>query len=265
MGTPPAFSPVRSVRLYERIVEQIEQAIDEGRLRPGERLPSERELVTQLGASRATVREALRVLQSAGVLESRPGDPLGPRVVTPGPAHLRKQLSRLAGAGAMSLAEVLAARMVLDGAACRLAARLRTAEQLAAIEDAVADMERRVEQGHAAFSEADVRFHDAVAAASGNLLVQVGTAAVREVVLRLVRERIDEAGGHSPTRARALMRRSLAHHREVLDAIRAGDGERAARDATRSLYAYYGGHLDAAGRRSVRALLDEPAPRALRT
>ncbi|MGO4599699.1 FadR/GntR family transcriptional regulator [Terrabacter sp. 2RAF25] len=82
--TPPAaatargFEPVRSVRLYERIVEQVEEAIARGELRPGERLPSERELVVQFGTSRATVREALRVLESNGVVRSRPGDPNGP-------------------------------------------------------------------------------------------------------------------------------------------------------------------------------------------
>ena len=67
------------MRLYQRIVEQIEDAIARGELKPGQRLPSERELVVQFGASRSTVREALRVLESNGVVRSRPGDPTAPR------------------------------------------------------------------------------------------------------------------------------------------------------------------------------------------
>jgi len=72
------FQQVQPVRLYQRIVEQIEDALARGELKPGQRLPSERELVVQFGASRSTVREALRVLESNGVVRSRPGDPDGP-------------------------------------------------------------------------------------------------------------------------------------------------------------------------------------------
>ncbi|MGI8717025.1 MAG: FadR/GntR family transcriptional regulator, partial [Lapillicoccus sp.] len=81
MSEVPAFRPVTSVRLSQGIVEQVEQALASGELRPGQRLPSERELVVQFGASRSTVREALRVLESTGVVRSRPGDPHGPEVL----------------------------------------------------------------------------------------------------------------------------------------------------------------------------------------
>lgn len=256
-GLPPPgphFSPVRSVRLYERIVEQIEAAIDAGELRPGQRLPSERELVSTFGASRATVREALRVLQASGLLRSRPGDPLGPEILAPGPAHLERQLTRLASTSTMSLAELVSSRMILDAAASRLAARLRTPEQLAEMAAAIEEMQALVAQGHDAFSEADLAFHDAVARASRNTLVQVCNAVVRDVVLKLVAGRIDAEDEAS---ARALMELSLAHHREVLEAIAAGDGERAARDATRSLYDYYSVHLDESERAPLLALLDD--------
>ena len=73
----PQFQPVKPVRTHESIVRQIEEAIYSGDVAPGERLPSERELVVQFGVSRASVREALRDLQSSGLLRSRPGDPVG--------------------------------------------------------------------------------------------------------------------------------------------------------------------------------------------
>ena len=64
VGEITHFQQVRPVRLYQRIVEQIEDALASGDLKPGQRLPSERELVTQFGASRSTVREALRIVRS---------------------------------------------------------------------------------------------------------------------------------------------------------------------------------------------------------
>ena len=90
MSEGPRFQPVQPVRAYQRIVEQVEEALARGDLRPGQRLPSERELVAQFEVSRSTVREALRVLESNGVVRSRPGDPNGPEVLPFSPAALRK-------------------------------------------------------------------------------------------------------------------------------------------------------------------------------
>lgn len=81
------FQPVQPVRAYQRIVEQIEEALSRGDLVPGQRLPSERELVTQFAVSRSTVREALRVLESNGMVRSRPGDPNGPEILPFSPAR----------------------------------------------------------------------------------------------------------------------------------------------------------------------------------
>ena len=89
------FRPVQPVRAYERIVEQVEDAMARGELKPGQRLPSERELVTQFAVSRSTVREALRVLASNGVVRSRPGDPRGPEVLAFSTNGLAKQMTRL--------------------------------------------------------------------------------------------------------------------------------------------------------------------------
>ncbi len=251
MVETPSFQQVRSVRLYERIVEQIEERLDSGELRPGDRLPSERELVTQFGASRSTVREALRVLESTGVVRSRPGDPRGPEIQPWSSGGLEKQLTRLARVSQMSLSELVGSRMILDAAANRLAARLRSSDQLREMEACHEAMAAAIDSGYEAFSVADVAFHDAVARASRNALVQVFNAVVRDVVLGSISARLSRSRN-----ARALMQQSLGHHAEVLDAIRAGDGERAARDSSRSLYAYYSGYLSKAEREPLLALLD---------
>lgn len=245
------FQQVEPVRLYQRIVEQIEDAIATGSLRPGERLPSERELVTQFGASRSTVREALRVLESNGIVRSRPGDPHGPEILPFSPHGLAKQMTRLTRVDQLSIADLVSFRMILDGSANMLAARLRSVPELAAIEKTIVVMEQAIDAGFEEFSEADVAFHDAVARASRNAMVQVCNSVVRGVVLSLISDKVTRARN-----SKALMRESLRHHQEVLEAIRAGDGPAAARISRQNLYDYYAGYVPAKDRDALLALLE---------
>ncbi|SFP87619.1 DNA-binding transcriptional regulator, FadR family [Amycolatopsis arida] len=246
------FEPVAPVRAYERVVEQIEQAVLSGRLAPGARLPSERDLMAQFGVSRSTVREALRVLQAGAVIRSRAGDPRGPEVLPPSPATLEKSMRRLARAEHLGLAELLQFRMQLEGSAFLLAARLRTAEQLAEMEIALAAMRTHVDDDYTAFSEADVAFHEAVARATQNSLIVVCGQVVRGVVLELIEDKL----AHADDR-RALMRASLAHHTEVLRAVRDQDGPLACRLARRALYDYYAEYVPAERRAMLEPLLDQ--------
>ncbi len=245
------FRQVEPVRLYQRIVEQVEAAIASGELAPGQRLPSERELVTQFGASRSTVREALRVLESNGVVRSRPGDPHGPEILPFSPRGLSKEMTRLARVHQVSLVELISFRMILDGSANMLAAQLRTDEQLAAIESTVDVMREAVNSGYEAFSQADIAFHDAIAIASRNSLIQVCNEVVRGVVLSLISDKISRARN-----SKALMRRSLHHHEEVLEAIRAGDGVAAADISRRNIFDYYATYVPKSDRDQLRALLN---------
>lgn len=248
------FEPVRPVRAYERIVEQVEEHVLRGQLKPGQRLPSERDLVAQFGVSRSTVREALRVLESSGLVRSRPGDPNGPEILPFSPTTLRKSMTRLVRVDEVGLGELVQFRMLLDSSANLLAARLASDEQLAEMDAAMERMERAIGLGEAEFSEADVAFHDTVARASRSTLLQVCGDVVRGVVLGLIAQKIAD----SPDRA-TLMRTSLRHHGEVLDAVRARDGQRAARLARENLYAYYAEYVPEAERPLLQALLDEPA------
>ncbi|MEV4569655.1 GntR family transcriptional regulator [Nonomuraea sp. NPDC049419] len=262
------FEPVRAVRAYERVVEQIEEAIESGALTPGQRLPSERELMVQLSVGRSTVREALRVLQARGLVRSRPGDPNGAEVLPFSPAALHKSMTTLARVEELSLGELVQFRMVLDSAAILLAARLRTDEQLAGMAEAVAAMRAAAGTGlntgpgtgsgtgsgavdTEAFGRADVAFHDAVVAASGNKLIQICTDVVRQIVLRQIAARIDAADDRQ-----ALMRRSIRHHEEVIAAIRAGDGPLAAQLSRKAMYDYYAPYVAESETSALRALLE---------
>ncbi|MCE7008944.1 FadR family transcriptional regulator [Kibdelosporangium philippinense] len=242
------FEPVSPVRAYERVVEQIEEAVFTGRLRPGSRLPSERDLMTQFGVSRSTVREALRVLQSNGMVQSRAGDPRGPEVLPASPKSLQKSMSRLVRAESMSLAELLQFRMLLEGSAYLLAAQLRTDAQLAEMEAALTAMTEATE--HADFSAADVAFHDAVARATQNTLILVCSNVVRGVVLDLIADHLATASDRQK-----LMLAYLQHHSEVLQAIRDRDGALAARLAREALYDYYADSLPVEARKLLAALV----------
>jgi GntR family transcriptional regulator, transcriptional repressor for pyruvate dehydrogenase complex len=246
------FEPVRPVRAYESIVEQVEDRVFRGQLRPGERLPSEREMTAQFGVSRSTVREALRVLESDGLVRSRPGDPNGPEVLPFSPTTLRKSVTRLVRVDEVGLAELVQFRMLLEGSANLLAARLATDDELAAMDMALAAMEAALDRGYEEFSRADVAFHDTVARAGRSILIQVCSDVVRGVVLGLISQKIADAPDQ-----RELMERSLRHHRDVLDAVRRRDGPLAARLARESLYDYYAGYVPEEERPLLRALLDE--------
>lgn len=249
-GAP--FQPVQPVRAYQRVAEQIEERILGGDLPPGSRLPAERELVNQFAVGRSTVREALRVLQSAGLVRSRPGDPQGAEVLGVTSDNLSRTLGRLARSRISTLGELVQFRMVLEAESNRLAARLATPSDLARMSEQIERMEALGEAGPHAFSEADARFHQAVAEASGNSLLGLCARAVHDAVVEVIEQKIAKAPDAS-----AWMERSIAHHRQVLAAIRDGDGARAARLGRRALYDYYADHVEEDTRRLLTAALEE--------
>ncbi|GAA4550391.1 FadR/GntR family transcriptional regulator [Amycolatopsis samaneae] len=245
------FEPVAPVRAYERVVEQIEEAVFSGRLKPGERLPSERELMTQFGVGRSTVREALRVLQAAEMIRSRPGDPRGPEVLAASPAALQRSMQRLARAEHLGLAELLQFRMTLDGSAHLLAAQLRTEDDLAELDTALTAMRTGAEAGFPEFSRADVAFHEIIARASGNPLLVISSEVVRGVVLELIEDKLAHARNRT-----SLMRSWLTHHADVLEAIRDADGGLAAQLVKHALYDNYAEYVPTEDHRLLTPLLD---------
>lgn len=245
------FEPVRPVRAYELIVEQIEAAIFDGTLAPGSRLPSERELMTQFSVSRSTIREALRVLQSEGKVQSRPGDPHGPIVLPFSTAALHKSMSSLVRADTVGLAELLQFRIMTEGSANQLAAVFRSEPQLESMENALRQMEQSVGQGDAAFAAADVAFHDLIAEAAGNKLLQVANEVVRAVVLQLIERKITQAADRT-----AQMLDSCRRHGLVLDAVRKQDPTLACALARKHIFEYYAPYLDASETPRLKILMD---------
>lgn len=247
------FAAIQPVRAYQRVAEQIEERILGGQLPPGSRLSAERELVKQFGVGRSTVREALRVLQSSGLIRSRPGDPLGAEVLGVSPDNLSRSLERLARSQLSGLGELVQFRMVLEAESYRLAARLHTEDDLARMTTLVDRMEELAPADSHAFSEADADFHRVVAEASGNALLALCTRAVHDAVVGVIEGKLADSGAA----AEEWMLSSVAHHRHVLTALRAGDGRRAARLGRQALYDHYAALVTPEEHRLLQAALDE--------
>lgn len=154
---------VRRVSTFEATVEVLQEQVSSGRWPVGQRIPSESQLTAQLGVSRASLREAVRSLVHAGVLQSRQGD--GTYVVSVSGADAALQ-RHLAGAHVKDVAEV---RRGLDVVAAGLAASRRTQADLDALESAItARSAAAAVQDEDAFVEADIAFHGAVVRAAHN-------------------------------------------------------------------------------------------------
>lgn len=154
----------RSVLGYQAVVDHLRREFMLGRLRPGDRLPAERQLAEHLGVARETLRQAYRVLEGGGHIEIRRGA-LGGAIVQDSFVDRSQLISEVAGRSSEIL-QLVEFRSVVETAAAQLAAVRRTDEQLDEMEEA--QRELREAELLPAIRAADTRFHLAIAAAAGN-------------------------------------------------------------------------------------------------
>jgi GntR family transcriptional repressor for pyruvate dehydrogenase complex len=178
------FSALPQKRAFEEIISQIEQAIADGRLREGDRLPPERELAETFGVSRSSVREALRVLEVFGVVVARRGGgPDSGSVVANGSAagliSALRLSSSLLGVPAADLVEL---RVVLEDHVARQAARENPPPTTLETLHRLADEMRGADRDH--WHTLDTDFHLGIARLSGNVLIPLLMEALRELMSR---------------------------------------------------------------------------------
>ena len=210
---PPtaAFEPIQTTRTFEAAIESIVEGIEGARLRRGDQLPSEGDLARELGISKPTLRQALRVLERAGLLTVRQGKGGGIFVqsdLVPSDAIL----------GAVALEEgfivdVLRGRRVLETAVTEFAVEVATADDYEEIGRAIGLLRRHVGD-RAMVMRADAMFHRAVFRAAHNQTLQ---AAMRGAVRDLAAIRDAYSGGLSS------YARTLDIHSRQLEAMRSGD------------------------------------------
>lgn len=245
-SSPSLFSPIPKRRASEVIVEQLEAMIYSRTLPPGSELPAERQLMVQLGVSRPTLREALRIAESTGLIATKAGGQGGQVVLGRPTVPVTRVIQSILRADRASLADVIELRMLLEGTAAQLAAVAHDDAALKALGDAYTALADTTTADELA--AADGLFHVREAEASGNPLLAVVIGALRESIL-------DTIAKARPSLGEAGREITLQRHGDILAAVRAGDGERAAFLSRLSLYLTYAPLVDDVDRRRLEAML----------
>ncbi|HLH22340.1 MAG TPA: FadR/GntR family transcriptional regulator [Chloroflexota bacterium] len=229
------FPSLRSARLSDQVVERIQAAIFAQQWKPGDKLPSEKELAEQFGTSRATIREAIRVLELAGLVKTRPGYNGGPFVVEPTYQLIGNSLRSLLRMNKFDLTELFDVRLVIEPRVAELAAThadARDREELAA---SLREEEAVVRSGHEA-SVHHTRFHFLLARASKSSLLAILISAILDLMTtfdashpttvagsaQVVREHaalLAAIEARDPVGARTLMHEHLTSTRDQLSAL----------------------------------------------
>lgn len=214
-------------RAWQVVLERIETDLREGRLAPGDRLAPERELATQLGVGRSSVREAVRVLEVLGVVRTSTGSgpTAGAMIVTTPRGGLAAFLRLQVAASGFPLSDVVRTRIVLE---CDVAERLaRSDADLSRIHDALDAMDADGLTPDE-FLALDVRFHQALAEASGNAVITAMMAGLRSSI-----EGYTSAGAARVDAWPGVADRLRREHRRIVDAVSRGEAAEA-QDAVRA-------------------------------
>ncbi len=216
------YKTLRPSRLYEQIVEQIEQSVLNGTLKPGDQLPAERDLALQFGVSRTAVREAVKALREKGMVEAYPGRGT---FITSGTSQVLRQSFglMLKMGGDESTLQLVEVREIFEPEIAALAAVRATDRHIANLREAVETMERAMNTPDN-FVEADLDFHLLLAEATENPFVPI----LIDSIVGLLREQRK----HISKTADGL-RHGQMHHARILATVEQHDPD-AAREAMRA-------------------------------
>jgi DNA-binding FadR family transcriptional regulator len=223
-GESGAEVAIRRVRkAYEQVADQLRELILQGELSPGMRLPNEVLLARDFGVSRATIREALRVLAAQNLIRTSKGVHGGSYITLPSVDHVsefvRSSLSLMSESRSVSLEEFLEAREVLEVPAARLAALHRRESDLVRLRDAIPAESLSLGREERLLCNKD--FHSTVLEICGNTLLYIAAQPVFSVLqTNLARSAVEDSFHETVD----------AHHRRITAAIEAGDAAAAAQE-----------------------------------
>jgi DNA-binding FadR family transcriptional regulator len=212
------YRTVSTNRMSEAIVEQIRALIRADRLRPGDRLPSERDLGERMGVSRVTVREALRVLEAGGLVEIRVGAKGGAFVTVPSSAKIGTGLADLITLSPLTAPEVTEARQVFEVGMLPLVVERATEQDIAELRAMVKEHQAALRAGEYGMAMS-AAFHVRLAAATHNAAVEVLVRSFHGPLLMSLRE--------AQVAAPLMGHRGTAEHRDLVEAVAEQDVERA--------------------------------------
>jgi GntR family transcriptional regulator, transcriptional repressor for pyruvate dehydrogenase complex len=228
-ATAGNLEPIERRSVYDEVVVRLGEYIVQRGLKPGEKLPAERELMESLRVGRSSLREAVKALRAVGAIDVVAGG--GMYVGRGGTSALSKPLSWAVFFNSSSIKQAIEARKVLETELAALAAERLTDEDLAAIRGHFEQM-RAAQHDGAAYLAADVAFHLAIARAAHNDILYYALEMLQHVVRAWIRRILRKANGEPV---------SLAEHAPILAALERRSPEEARRAMSE--------HIDAASRR----------------
>jgi DNA-binding FadR family transcriptional regulator len=220
------FRPVTSGRASSEVVRQIRAAILNGRLKPGDRLSSERELTDQLGVSRVTIRDALRTLETSGLIDVRVGARGGAFVRVPEPGRVGEGLANMLMLSSIEPADVTEARMIFELGTIPLVCQRATDDDIAALSEICERSERALQAGHYDVS-LSAEFHTRLAQCTHNRAIGL----IIDSFQGPLRASLERAKAIAPDMGEP----GIAEHWALVAAIGEGDVETARRVMLRHL------------------------------
>lgn len=211
------FSTVKPKKVTDVVYKQLVSLIATGRLKPGERLPSERAMASEMGVSRQSIREAIHRARAEGLLEVRQGG--GTFVISSVKANFMPPLSILLEGQAENIFEFLEIRRLLEAWCAEKAAVQATRQDLKKMKELLARMSE-VKPPEDAWEKADLEFHSAIAAATHNVIAMHLMKGLEESFHAYFRMK-------QFTTSSEAKEDLLNQHKEIFDAIREGDGQKA--------------------------------------
>jgi GntR family transcriptional repressor for pyruvate dehydrogenase complex len=213
--TWPVIEPVKSTRIYAEIVRQIKGLVSDGRLKSGDRLPPERDLAERFRVSRTSVREALRALETTGLIEIRAGEGAFVREVSV--ESLIEPLALVILTHREAIAELYEARRLLEPPIAALAARRASPDEVAEMSRILDEQGREVAAGRTGLTQ-DAAFHTAIVHSTHNRAITRLVAALMDLLTQSREESLQTPGRPE---------RSHQDHRQILAAIQSRDEDRA--------------------------------------
>lgn len=213
----PAFRQ-RTVKASERLARHLATSIVEGEIAEGARLPHEGEMLNQLQVSRATLREALRLLEVWGLVVIRTGPGGGPTVRRPSSGEFAEHLGLMLQFQQLTLQDVSDARLALEPMMARLAAERITPEQIADLRDSIEIMKQSYD-APIEFWAQNQRFHSEVAEAGDSRVISMIVDAVKFIA---------DGASSGVHYGRQELEEVVLAHTKIVDLLEAGDAQGAA-------------------------------------
>lgn len=232
----------RVQRTFEEVVKQVRGQLARGELAPGQRLPSERTLAARLNVSRSALREGLRTLEMAGIVELRKGRAGGAFITRGNQQVVSDSMADLLRLGNVSWSDLTEARILIEAVIVRTACERATQEDYEALEDNIRQARRLFDEGQLMKkTEVLIEFHNILARATGNPVLAMITSTLTEM-LRYFTRRL----GSETTRA------VFRSRRRFMTAFVAGDAQAAVEEMERNLRKVHRLYLKLARAGSVR-------------